>query len=100
MNAGENENVTSISEAKTIEEIADFWNSHSLADYWEKTREVSFQVRATRRRRITIDPEVFAQIEALAHVRGVSPETLVNLWLAEQVRQSAKAQPDAPLGRA
>jgi hypothetical protein len=65
MNAGENENVTSISEAKTLEEIADFWNSHSLADYWEKTREVPFQVRATRRRRVTIDTEVFAQIEAL-----------------------------------
>ena len=38
---------------KTLEEIADFWDTHSLADYWDQTHEVSFEVRAQRRRRIT-----------------------------------------------
>lgn len=76
---------TSISEATTIEEIAEFWDTHSLADYWDETHEVEFDVRAKRRRRITITPEVYAQIEAQARERGVLPETLVNLWLAERL---------------
>jgi len=71
--------LTSISKARTLEEIADFWDTHSLADYWDKTHEVEFEVRAKRRRRVTLDPEVYTQVEAQARARGILPETLVNL---------------------
>jgi len=77
--------LTSISKARTLEEVADFWDNHSLADYWDQTYEVEFEVRAKRRRRVTLDPEVYAQLEAQARVRGVLLETLVNLWLAERL---------------
>ena len=92
MSDAKKERVTSISKAKSIEEIGDFWDTHSLADHWSDTREVSFTVRATRRRRVTIDPQVYSQIEALAHQRGISPETLVNLWVVEHLRKGPKAQ--------
>jgi hypothetical protein len=75
--------LTSISKARILEEIADFWDTHSLDDYWDQTYEVEFEVRAKRRRRVTLDPEVYAQLEVQAHARGILPETLVNLWLAE-----------------
>ena len=77
--------LTSISKARTVEEIADFWDTHSLADYWDQTHEVEFEVRAKRRRRITLNPEVYAQLEVQARTRGLLPETLVNLWLAERL---------------
>jgi hypothetical protein len=77
--------LTSISKARTLEEIADFWDTHSLADYWDQTQEVEFEVRAKRRRRVTVDPEVYAQLEVQARARGLLPETLVNLWLAERL---------------
>jgi hypothetical protein len=77
--------LTSISKARTVEEIADFWDTHSLADYWDQTHEVEFEVRARRRRRVTLDPEVYAQFEVQARTRGILPETLVNLWLAERL---------------
>lgn len=67
------------------ERIAEFWDTHTLADYWDQTHEVEFEVRAKRRRRITLDPEVYAELEAQARTRGLSPETLVNLWLAERL---------------
>ena len=70
----------------TLEEIADFWDKHSLADYWDQTREVKFELRVTRRRRVTLDPDVYSWVEAQAHSRGISPETLVNLWLAERLQ--------------
>jgi hypothetical protein len=78
--------VTNISKAQTLDEIAEFWDSHSLADYWEQTQEVEFDVRAQRRRRVTLDPEIYARIEAQARVRGISPETLINLWLTERLQ--------------
>ncbi|MGQ9627083.1 MAG: CopG family antitoxin [Anaerolineae bacterium] len=80
--------VTSISQARTLEEIAEFWDTHSLADYWDQTREVEFELRAKRRRRVTLDPDVYAQVAAQAHARGLLPETLVNLWLAERLQET------------
>lgn len=85
-----NEQGTSISKARTLKELADFWDTHSLADYWDQTHEVEFEVRAQRRRRVTLDPEVYAQVEALAHTRGIQPETLINLWVAERVQETGQ----------
>ena len=90
------EGASSISKGKSIEEIGDFWDTHSLADYWDDTREASFTVRAIHRRRITIDPEVYGQIEALARQRGISPETLVNIWVVEHLKKGRKTQQAAP----
>ena len=82
---------TSISKTRTLEEIADFWDTHSLDDYWDQTHEVAFEVRAQRRRRITLDPEVYARVEAQARARGLLPETLINLWVMERLQESGKA---------
>lgn len=88
MSESDKTQLTSISKAGTVEEIADFWDTHSMADYEGQTREVEFEVRAKRKRRITLDPDVYAQIETRAHERGVLPETLVNLWLLDHLRTS------------
>ena len=79
-----------ISQAHSVEELAEFWETHSLADYWDQTHEVEFEVRAKRRHRITLDPDVYSQVEDQARARGILPETLVNLWLAERLQQNAK----------
>ncbi|MCX6029306.1 MAG: CopG family antitoxin [Chloroflexi bacterium] len=86
MNENSQESLTSISKARTIEEIANFWDTHSLADYWDQTHEVEFEVRAQRRRRVTLDPEVFFKVEVQARKRGLLPETLVNLWIVERLQ--------------
>jgi len=85
MNESKNTQISSISQAKTLEEIGEFWDTHSLDDYWEETREAEFEVRAERKRRITVEPKIYKELEAEARVRGVVPETLVNLWLAEKL---------------
>lgn len=91
MNEPEDVQRTSISKARTLEEIADFWDTHSLDDYWDQTHAVVFEVRAQRRRRITLDPEVYARVEAQARTRGLLPETLINLWVMERLQESGKA---------
>ncbi len=83
--------LTGISKAHTIEEIADFWDSHDLGDFWSQTEERSFEVRAVRRRRITLEPELYKQIEARARTVGLLPETLVNVWLAERLAEEEAA---------
>lgn len=86
MKESEDIKTTDISKARTLEEIADFWDTHSLADYWDQTHEVEFELRIKRRRRVTLAPEVYEKVKAQARVLGVLPETLVNLWLAERLK--------------
>ena len=88
MSESKDEHLTSISKARTLEEIGDFWDEHSLADFWDQTHAVEFEVRARRRRRVTLEPELYQRIEEQALVRGVAPETLVNIWLVERLQQT------------
>ena len=86
MNENDQKGRTSISKASTPEEIGEFWDSHSLTDYADETPEVAFELRAQRRRRITLDPGLYNQLAAEARTRGISPETLVNRWLTEKLQ--------------
>ena len=55
MNESNREGRASISRASSVEAIGEFWDSHSFAEYAEETAEVSFELRAQRRGRITPD---------------------------------------------
>ncbi len=85
-------NKASISKAGTLEEIGEFWDNHSLADYWEQTETVEFKIRAVRRHRATIEPELYQKITSCSHKKGLLPETLINLWLTEKVKESEIAR--------
>ena len=80
------EQITSISHARTLEEIADYWDTHSLADHWDETQEVDFEVRMQRKCRVTLTPGIYEKIEKQALEQGILPETLVNLWLTERLQ--------------
>ncbi len=47
----------------TPEEIGEFWDTHSLADYWDETQEVGFQVHLKSR-------------DSTIHVKHESRETM------------------------
>lgn len=58
MSEGNRERESSISRGSTVEEMGEFWDSHSLADHPEETAEVTFELRARRQGRIAPDPKV------------------------------------------
>ena len=71
---------------KSIEEAAEFWDSHDLADYWDVTSEAHFDVDIQRRVFLTaLAPELAKKLVACARERGISTETLINVWLTEKL---------------
>jgi len=75
---------------KSVEEAAEFWDSHDLADYWNLTREAHFEVDIQRRVFLTaLEPTLAKKLTALAHKQGVSTETLINVWLTEKAKEAA-----------
>ena len=86
----EENRLTSISKADSDEKIGEFWDSHDLADYWDQTSEVNFEVDLQRRVFLTaLEPELAKKLANRAHKEGVSTETLVNVWLTEKLGEGA-----------
>lgn len=74
---------------ESIEQAAEFWDSHDLADYWDLTREAHFEVDIQRRVFLTaLEPTLAKRLTTLAHQQGISTETLINVWLAEKVKEA------------
>jgi hypothetical protein len=76
---------------KSVEEAADFWDSHDLADYWDLTREAQFEVDIQRRVFLTaLEPELAKKLTTCARQQGVSTETLINVWLSEKLAAATR----------
>jgi hypothetical protein len=83
----------------TLEAFWDFWDTHSLADYEDQLTPVECRVNLLRRSRmVPVEPELLGEVAAYARTRGVSCETLVNLWLRDAVSARA-AQKTSVEGR-
>ena len=82
------ENKSSISKASSYQEIGEYWDAHDAGEIWDETEEAEFEV--------DLESDVFyyavetslsSKLHRIAKLRGVSAETLVNLWLQEKVNQ-------------
>jgi hypothetical protein len=74
---------SSISHAATLEEIGAFWDAHDMTDYDTDAPDIE----VTFRRAIAIEQQLFEAIAQEAQLRGVSPETLANLWLQQKLTE-------------
>ena len=72
---------------KNYEEMAEFWDTHSLADYWDQTEPADFEVSEQLNHSflIPVDRDLLIRISRLARHRGVSIETLTNVLLEQRV---------------
>lgn len=76
----------SLSGARSLEDLAAYWDTHDLADVWDRTRPVRANVRLIRRRYlVAIESDVLRGVRQLAGRRRVSYGTLINRLLRERL---------------
>lgn len=82
-------NDKAIPPTESLEAIAEFWDTHSLADHWDDTEpaELAFAPEARRHYLIAIDPQLLARIGEMARSRGLQTESLINLWLEQRLQE-------------
>ncbi|MCP3963541.1 MAG: hypothetical protein GY719_37370 [bacterium] len=81
---GENR-LSSVSRADSLEKMGEFWDQHDFTDFDDATAsDVEFTVRCG----IPLEPDLLSRLELQAARRGVSAETLVNLWLQEKLAEA------------
>ena len=86
------EGKTSISKASSYEEIGEFWDTHDLDEYWDKTHPVDFDiVEDIHPGKIYyhIETELSDKIRAIAKRKGISGTTLLNSWVREKLREES-----------
>jgi hypothetical protein len=76
-------------EANSYWEIGEFWGTHDLTAYWDKTRPAHFEVDIQSEvTYYALDRELSDGIAKLSAQRGVSPQTLLNLWVQEKLQNN------------
>ena len=84
---------SSISKKNSYLEIGEFWDAHDLSEYWDQAKavkaEVDIQSEAVY---YPVDRHLSATLHSLAKKRGVSAETLLNIWLNEKVSAESGAK--------
>ena len=74
-------------ELNSYEEMVEFWDTHSLADYWDQTEPAEFEVSKHARRRylVPVDRDLLVRMQRVARRRGLSTETLANLLIEQRL---------------
>jgi hypothetical protein len=83
-----NVNKSSISNADSYQQIGEFWDQHDLTEVWDRTEAVKFSVDIeSERKYFALDADMSNQVSRIARTHGISPETLINLWVQEKLSQ-------------
>ncbi len=83
-----------IPEFKTVQEEAEFWDTHDLSDYWDefKTANVRFSKNLSEGITIRFDPQTLGQLREQARAKGIGATTLIRMWILERLNQSSSAE--------
>ncbi len=74
----------------SLEEASDFWDNHDAGDYEQFLRpvETELQVATQLPQTVLLEHSLSQQLKDIARRKGVSLETLVNLWLEDKLLDS------------
>ncbi len=83
-----------IPEFASREEEAEFWDTHSTADYEDEFRPIRARFAKNLSEGITVrlDPESLEKVRSLAQAKGIGPTTLIRMWVLEHLKEAAPSQ--------
>ena len=69
----------------SLEEFQEFWDTHDITEFEDQLREVDFTVDIQKGRHlVAVEEGLLRRIRSAARRKGVSTETLINVWLMEK----------------
>ena len=87
------ESKTPTSGASSCVQIGEYWDNHDLNDHWEQTNPAEFEVDIRSSAiYFPLQRSLAEQLRAAAEAHGVSPETLLNLWVQERVADEPRSK--------
>jgi len=75
---------------KSLEEEANFWDTHSFADYWGEFKDVKVIIDLKKPKDDTLIVRLQKgfrnQLEKIARSKGLNVSTLARMWLIEKLQ--------------
>ena len=79
-------------EKMTLDEIANFWDTHNVTDYEDETEDVEivFELNKPRTESLVlrIQRDIKERLEKVARSKGLYMSTLARMWLMEKLSHS------------
>lgn len=74
---------------KSIEEEAEFWDTHSVTDFEDETEDVDIVVELEKPRTdtlvIRVQKNIKDKMEKVAKKKGINVSTLARIWLSQKL---------------
>ena len=83
----------------SIQELAEFWDTHDLTDFEEELEEVAEPVfvRGTAIK-VPLESRQVEAVEQMAQAKGVSREELIRAWVLQKIARRNNARPTKQSG--
>ncbi len=79
-----------IPDFKSLQEAADYWDTHSFADYIGDTEPVEIEVNLAQQRiMLEIDSDLSEKLKKIARKKKKSYDKLIGSWIRERILQEA-----------
>jgi hypothetical protein len=76
-----------ISKASSHREMGEYWDTHDLSKVRGKTKKVKSDVKIeTEATYCAIEKTLSEKVQSIAKKKGVSSDTLVNLWIQQKLQ--------------
>ena len=70
----------------SIQELAEFWDTHDLTDFEDQLEDVTEPVFVRRTAiKVQLEPREAEAVEQLAQAKGVSQEELIRAWVLQKL---------------
>jgi len=78
---------------KTIEEEAEFWDTHDLTDFENELEQVPEAVFVRRTPiEVRLEPREAKAVQQMAKAKGVSREELIRSWVLQQIARPSNGR--------
>ena len=79
-----------IPDFQSREEMAEWFDTHDMADYWDQLKPVEIRVAKNLSHALNfrLDGATFKKLREVAAAKGIGPTTLVRMWVMERLNES------------
>ena len=75
----------------TLEQIAQFWDTHSSADYWHDMEDADLEIERRPLKSVTLklSEQDIKKLRRIAEEQGIGHTTLIRMWVKEKLHQAS-----------
>ena len=73
---------------ESVGKLTEFFETQDMGDYWDELPETHFEVDIQKHTHVfALDDDLTARLDAIAKIKHVPSERLINVWLREKIAE-------------